>query len=201
MPSKTPRQTPDNALEPRIAPLGEAEMGPDALELAATIRRNFKLAETASIPAVVATMLRHPDLYTARVDYTGKRLRASALAERDLELAILRTAWVCQAAYSWGEHVAMGKRAGMSAEEIERLTQGSDAPGWSEHDRAIVRAVDELHDDAMIGDETWASLAKTLDEKQLIEMIIIIGTYHENAYLYNSLRSHLIKGNPGLAAR
>jgi hypothetical protein len=43
--------------------------------------------------------------------------------------------------------------------------------------KAILRAVDELHGDAMISDATWQTLAKQLDERQLIELPIIVGQY------------------------
>ncbi len=198
---KTPRQTPGNDKPMRIEPLGAEEMAPDALELAVQVRRNFKLEENASIPAVIATMLHHPDLYRPRVEYTRQRLAASKLDLRDMEIAILRTAWRCNAPFSWGEHVPMAKRAGVTPEEIERLTGEVGAGGWKERDGAIVAAVDELHDDAMISDATWTSLAACFEPAQLIELVSLIGIYHENSFLYNSLRAYMIPGNPGLTAR
>ncbi len=61
--------------------------------------------------------------------------------------------------------------------------------------------MDELHTDAMISDETWAVLAETLSDKQLIELPILVGVYQGTAYLQNSLRIPLMKHNPGLMAR
>lgn len=200
-PPKTPRQTPDNDFPMRIEPLAPAEMASDAMELAVQVRKNFNLPEDASIPAVIATMLHHPEFYRPRVEYTRRRLAAKLLDLRDMEIAILRTARRCNSAFSWGEHVPMAKRAGVTAEEIERLTKDFYAEGWSERDGAIVKAVDELHDDAMVTDETWATLASYFKPAELIELISLIGIYHENAFLYNSLRAHLIAGNPGLDAR
>jgi alkylhydroperoxidase family enzyme len=185
----------------RIEPLGPDEMAPDAMELAAQVRRNFNLPENATIPAVVATMLRHPDFYRPRVEFTRQRMAAKQLDLRDMEIAILRTARRCNSEFSWGEHVPMAKRAGVTPEEIERLTGDSAAEGWNERDGAVVRAVDELHDDAMVSDETWTALARYFTPPQLIELISLIGIYHENSFLYNSLRAYLIPGNPGLAGR
>ena len=33
------------------------------------------------------------------------------------------------------------------------------------------------------------------------ELVCLIGIYHENSFLYNSLRAYLIPGNPGFDAR
>jgi alkylhydroperoxidase family enzyme len=149
----------------------------------------------------VATLLRHPELYRAQIDYVSKRSRALTLPPRLLELSILATAWLCRSGYSWSEHVRMGKAAGLTAEEVERVTQGSAAAGWGDVERAVVRAVEELHAEAAISEATWAVLAGALDDKQLIELITIVGAYHEVAFLYNSLRVRLLPGSTGLAAR
>jgi beta-N-acetylglucosaminidase len=48
---------------------------------------------------------------------------------------------------------------GLSADEIKRVTQGSDAPQWSELDQAIIRAVKEFVADRAIATATWTILA------------------------------------------
>lgn len=53
----------------------------------------------------------------------------------------------------------------------------------------------------MISDATWASLAERYDERQLIELVIVIGQYQTIAYYQSSLRISLHEGNLGLKAR
>ncbi len=123
------------------------------------------------------------------------------LTPRDRQLAILRTTWLCQAPYAWGEHVKHSTRIGFRSEVIERVTQGSAAPGWNEHERAILRAVEELYEDAMISDATWEILSKCLNEKQLFELPVLVGQFTTVAYFQNALRLRLSEGNSGLRAR
>ena len=124
------------------------------------------------------------------------------ISPRERELAVLRVAWRCRAPYEWGQHVNVAKRYGITSEEIERLTRkGSSEPGWSEHEAAILRAVDELLTEQMIGDETWATLAATWNERQLIEFPSMVGQYVATAYSQNSLRLRLDPENPGLRHR
>jgi alkylhydroperoxidase family enzyme len=193
-------QAAEDARAPRISPLTEAELSEDAMALATKLRANFGLS-TDSLPDAVATMLRHPDYYRAQIEYVTQRAKSLVLAPRDLEILILRTAWLCQSAYSWGEHVNFGKKAGLASEEIERLTQGSVAPGWSERDRAVVRLAEELHETCFVSDETWGVIAENFSDKEIIEMLVMAGFYREVAYLYNTMRVRLIPGNPGLSAR
>jgi alkylhydroperoxidase family enzyme len=154
-----------------------------------------------ALSEIVLTMLRHADLFAVQTDVGIQLLGRGTLSPRDRELAVLRIGWLCQAPYEWGEHVIVAKKVGISSEEIERVTQGADAAGWSDHDRAILRATEELHGDAMISDATWLTLSATLDDKQLIELPILVGQYQAVAYYQNSLRLRLHRGNIGLAAR
>ncbi len=154
-----------------------------------------------NLPEIMRTMLRHPHLFARQVDVGLQLLSQGALPVRDRELVILRIGWLCQAPYEWGEHVLIARKQGIASEDIERITQGSDAPGWSEHEQALLKATEELHADAMISDATWATLARRLDERQLIELPILIGQYQTVAYYQNSLRLRLHEGNLGLKAR
>jgi 4-carboxymuconolactone decarboxylase len=185
---------------PRIEPLQASELGKEAAETAMALRKAATGVSSAEVTEFTATMLRHPALYQRHVDL-AIQLYGGALAPRDRELAVLRVGWLSQAPYEWGQHVQIGKQIGLTAEEIERVQRGSMAPGWNEDDRTILRAVEELLDGAMISDETWAALSHRLDEKQLIELPLVIGQYLGIAYLQNALRLRLIPGNPGLSAR
>jgi 4-carboxymuconolactone decarboxylase len=185
---------------PRIPPLDPSQLGKEASETAAALRRAASSTPSAEVTEFTATMLRHPDLYRRHVEL-AIQLYGGKLSPRDRELLVLRIGWLCKAPYEWGEHVKIGKRVGLTQEEIERATRGSKAPGWSEHDRAVIRAAEELHQDAMISDETWEVLSRRLDEQQLIELPLLVGQYQGLAYLQNALRLRLIPGNPGLSAR
>jgi alkylhydroperoxidase family enzyme len=40
-----------------------------------------------------------------------------------------------------------------------------------------LRSVDELLGDALIGDETWATLAAEFEERQLMDIVFTVGAY------------------------
>jgi 4-carboxymuconolactone decarboxylase len=146
-------------------------------------------------------MVRHAELYRAHVEVAAKYLSDCEMGIRDRELAVLRIGWLSQAPMEWGSHVKIAKRNGVTAEEIARVVEGSAAPGWSKRDRAIVRAMEELHVDSMISDDTWAELQEFYNDKKLIELVILAGQYKTVAYYQNSLRLPLPEGNSGLSAR
>jgi alkylhydroperoxidase family enzyme len=152
-------------------------------------------------PVMYGILLHNVPFFRAYKDIMTYFLVHGALPVRDRELATLRVGWLCRVPFIWGEHVKHGKRIGLTAEEIERVTQGSQAPRWNEHDRAILRAVEELLEESMISDATWTTLSKTLDAKLLVELTALVGQYQALGYLQNALRIPLFAGNPGLAAR
>jgi hypothetical protein len=125
----------------------------------------------------------------------------AVLPRREAELAILRIGWLTRAPFEWGEHVAIGKRFGLTDEEVERVTVGSAASGWNEHDRAILKAVEELLDDTYISDETWETLAKSWIDAQLLEFPVLVGLYVTTAMHQNAIRLRLHPGNAGLKRR
>jgi alkylhydroperoxidase family enzyme len=139
----------------------------------------------------------------ARMPSEADRPRVEgSIPARDRELITLRIAWLCQSPQVWGKHVASAKKeAGLTTPDIERITHGSAAAEWNDRDRAVLKAAEELHENSMIADPTWAALAKQFDQYQLIELPLIIGHVQGGSYLVNALRIPLETGNIGLAAR
>ena len=113
---------------------------------------------------------------------------------------MLRVAVKRQAAYVWAQHFFNGRDAGLTDEEISRIAYGPDAPFFAPLDAAMIRAVDELIDDGVIGDETWATLAADLDEQQLFDLIFTVGCYETVAFLMRSIGLEVDPTIPDLLA-
>lgn len=105
---------------------------------------------------------------------------------RDTELVILRVAWNCRSRYEWRQHVDIGMRAGLTAEDIMRIAKGAGEPGWTPRQVALLRACDDIHRDRMIGEDTWRQLARDYDQKRLLEVVMLIGHYEMLASVLNS---------------
>ncbi len=184
--------------EPRIAPLPADAWSREAAEF---LGRPVPGRDGAPVSTFLATMARHLPLLARWASYSHSITRKAQLPERARELAILRTGWLCRSDYEWGHHVRMAKAAGVTAAEIEQVIAGPDHPAWDPFDAAIVRSVDELRRDGVISDATWTTLAQRWDERQLIELPLLIGHYHGVAWVQNSLRVPLDPDIEGLAAR
>lgn len=174
--------------QPRIAPLPQAEWNEETRELMAGLERDGQVFN------IFATLARHPGLLRRWLVFANHILAKSTLPARERELVILRMGWLCRAEYEWGHHVAMGRQAGLSAAEIERVAQGADAPGWSPVEAALLRAADELHADSFIGDATWTTLASHYNVQQLLDLIFTAGQYKLVCMALNSIGVQLEEG-------
>ncbi|MEZ5742236.1 MAG: carboxymuconolactone decarboxylase family protein [Sphingomonadaceae bacterium] len=185
---------------PRIEPLEPEAMDEDARQLVRDIRRSAGAPDVEQLPEYMRTVIRNPELFKHHMEL-GNYIYNGKLPPAERELAILRTGWLLRAPFEWGQHVNITRRMGFSDDKIERARQGSAAGGWTAHEEAILKAVEELLSNQMIADPTWAVLAESWDEAQLIEFPQMVGHYVAVAYVQNSIRARLEGAEEGLHAK
>lgn len=173
---------------PRYAPLRLEEVSPEGQEQVDAIRTAFHIPEGRPFPDVSLITLRHPGMFKGQMVMGIELAAKGTIPARERELAILRVALLARAPFEWCEHVDIGKAFGVTAQEIERVIEGSSAPGWSEHEAALLRAVEELIGDHCMSDATWETLAKTYTEQQMLEVPMLVGAYLTTAMQQNSLK-------------
>jgi alkylhydroperoxidase family enzyme len=118
--------------------------------------------------------------------FNGHVLFASTLSARQRELLVLRVATLRRSRYEWAQHVLLAGDAGLTGEEVARIAEGPDAPGWSTLERAMLAGVDELVGDGEVADATWTVLARELDERQLMDLVFTVGAYEVVAMAFRS---------------
>lgn len=183
--------------KPRIEPALPADWSDVEIEALSAFPRPLNNAlsawreRQALIPGAhaVGTMARHPHLAKAFLTFNAHVLTTTTLSLRILELVVIRLAWLIKSEYILVQHVAAGKRAGLTDAEIERIQIGPDAQGWDPADADLVRAVDEIHRDSRISDATWSRLSTKLDTAQLLDLIFALGCYWTVSMMTNSCRT------------
>ena len=168
--------------EPRVAPLNDSELEGEAAAQLAAVRSGRGM-----VPNIFRTLAHHPKLLKRWMVFGNHILAKSTLPAREREIAILRVGYLCQSISEWTQHVRIGREAGLSDEEIRGIAEGPDAPGWSEFDATLLRATDELHEDAMLSDATWKALTERYDVQQCMDLIFTVGQYHTVSMALNSL--------------
>ena len=177
--------------EPRVPPIADEDLDEEGREFLRQVSRQGRVLN------IYRTLVAHPKLLKRWGVFGTHVLYKSTLPARERELLILRTGWLCRSEYEWGQHVIIARGVGVTDEEIERVMEGSEAEGWNAFDAALVRAADELHEDAFISDATWQALSERFDTQQLIDVIFAVGQYHVVSMALNSLGVQLDDGVKG----
>lgn len=185
-------QTHDSAqhAQPRLTPLPEEHWDARTRTLLATAARD----PGGRIPNIFTTLVRHPDLYEQFMPFGGQLLRSGRLPGRLRELLILRTSRNTAARYEWGRHLPLAKAAGVTEADIDRLAEGPEARGWTELERHLIRAADELNGGARLSDATWEVLSEHFTDAELIEIVMLVGQYHMVAFFLNTTGVELDPG-------
>jgi alkylhydroperoxidase family enzyme len=139
-------------------------------------------------PNLFLTMGRAHKLFRGWLRFAGRLMPGGRLPRRDTELTILRVAHLRSCDYEFSHHVKLGKRAGVGAADVTRVQQGPSAPGWTDRERALLTAVDELHETQDLTDATWARVREYLDEQRAIEFVLLAAHYEMLATFIGTLR-------------
>ena len=176
---------------PRLAPI--TNPSEDVIEL---FDRAGLRGTDGSPLNIFGTLAHHPALLRRWLVFATHVLAKNSLPPRDRELLILRTGWRCNSQYEFSQHALIALRSDLDAGEVDRTKLAIDDGGWGDHDAALLRAADELHDDACIGEATWNTLASMLTEQQVLDVIFTVGNYHVVSYALNSCGVQLDDGVP-----
>jgi len=168
--------------EPRVPPGKGRQLGLFARAMVPVIRRQSK-GRTVNI---FATLGRNKRFFRPWLMFAARLMPRGTLPREETELVILRTSINCRARYEWEQHQSIARRAGLSDADVERVKEGAGAEGWSERQAAILAAVDELHAQRFLSDETWERAAAHLSPEQMLELCMLTGHYEMVAMTLNS---------------
>jgi alkylhydroperoxidase family enzyme len=173
------------AESPRVTPLPREQWDDRLTRVLATFPGG-----TEEPMNIFTTLARQPELFRRWLGFGGELLDGR-LPGRLRELVILRTAARFDGRYEWVQHIALGRREGITDTEIASLGGELVTTGWAPLELAALLAVDETADDGVIADATWAVLAGHLDEAELVELTMLIAHYLMLATVLRSLRVQL----------
>jgi alkylhydroperoxidase family enzyme len=168
----------------RVRPGTLREVGPTAWILA---RGGGALARSEPLNLFLV-LGRHRRLFRGWLHFARRLMPFGLLPRVESELVILRVAHLRGSSYEFTQHDRIGRRAGLTSADIERVRFGPDADGWSPRRQAILTAVDELVERRDIGDGTWRQLRGFLDEREALELVLLAGHYDMLAACISALR-------------
>ncbi len=140
---------------------------------------------------VFKVMAHTPEVMRAWWEMMALLFTRLELSHRHRELAILRLFQIKGGEYGFAHHVRIGRRAGITDEEIAALDSYETAGGFSDDDRLVLRytdAVTLLREDAP---SRAQEVKARLGERQLVELTFCIANWNLMAHLLQPLQIEL----------
>jgi len=106
------------------------------------------------------------------------------------ELAILRAGVLCRSPYEVGQHVAFGRRAGLTDAQI-RGVENPTTQLFSPREMAVLAFAGELTADARVSDATFAAVASHLNDEEIVELTLVTAFYNMVSRTLNALEVDL----------
>jgi len=116
----------------------------------------------------------------------GYFLEEGKLSPALRELAILRVGMLCGARYEFSQHIAWGRRAGLTDAQI-RAVGTPNVALFDPQQMAVLGYAGELTSAARASDAAYAAVAAFLNEEEIVELTLVIGYYNMVSRTLNAL--------------
>jgi alkylhydroperoxidase family enzyme len=173
---------------PRVAMLSEAE----ALQRG----REMGIDDYIAKMNLFRVLLRHPEVArelnnTIICLVSGPKL----LADRLREIIIMRVSWLAACDYEWSQHWMASLYFGLTEAELLSIRDWQNADCFSEAERAVLEATDDMLASGSLAPQVWALLAEQFPaDREKIEVVTCIANWNMFAQILRSLDIPLDEG-------
>jgi alkylhydroperoxidase family enzyme len=177
----------DNATMARISLIEEA----DHPELAPLIDR-IKAGRRGGLLNVYKLLLHAPALAETWLDHVGAVRWKTALSGRLRELLVIRIAHVNGIDYVISQHVpALALADGVTLAECDALPDWRKSSLFDAAERAALAYADAMVLQTSVPDDVFAELRRHYDERAIVEISVLVGTYLMHNRVMKALRIDL----------
>jgi 4-carboxymuconolactone decarboxylase len=114
------------------------------------------------------------------------------------ELAILTTARELNNQFEWTAHEPVARKAGLSPAAIDVVKYRKTASGLPEKQTAVILLGRQIFQHRKVDSETFARALKAFGERDLINIVSLMGVYSSTAILIDTFDMHLSPDQPPL---
>jgi alkylhydroperoxidase family enzyme len=126
---------------------------------------------------VLLTFAHHPKLADLFSQLNIHLLSTNTLPVRQRQIAIMRTAWICKATYMWSSHLRTSVRCGLAPDIFRPIQVGAADPYFTDFERVVIRATEELVQDKILSEASWRSLMAEWSNQQMLDFLFTVGAY------------------------
>ena len=128
----------------------------------------------------------------------GLETLEARVGRRLIQLAILVTARAHDSQYDWTVNEPRALEAGLEPELIDIVRHRRPLTGIDEKDAALIALARELFGDHNVGAETYARAARAFGERDLVDVVGLMGAHAADAAVLAAFDQHLPEGREPL---
>ena len=103
------------------------------------------------------------------------------------ELAIVRTGIVGDSRFEYSQHLKVARMAGVSEDKLAAIKGWVTSDKFTDVERSVMQATDEIVGRNLVEDETFAALKKNLSDEQILELFYVIGLWRMHGMIVRAL--------------
>ena len=169
-------------------PLIDEKDHPEFAELV----EKFRAGRRGRLINIYRMLLNSPALAESWFNHSNAVRWKTTLDGRLREIVIIRMGHLTHAQYVLRQHVpSLALADGLSLPECDALADWRDSPFFSPSERAALDYADVMTRDIVVPDEVFAAVARHFDQRQIVELTVLIGSYNMNARVLQALELDL----------
>ena len=157
---------------------------PELVDLIGKIRAGRR----GALINVYKLLLHSPSLAAIWLEFVSAARFKVDLEGRLREIVIVRVAHLNCTAYVFKQHVPqLSAPEGLSDAECEALADWRKATSFSPRERAALAYTDAMTRDVAVPDDVFEALRAHFDERQIVELSVLIGLYNMHTRVFTAL--------------
>jgi len=157
-----------------------------------TLVEKIRSGRRGSLINVYRLLLHSPPLAESWYDHLNNVRWGTQLSGRLREIIIIRIGYLNKVDYVLGQHVPkLAEAEGLSVVECDALADWRDSDLFSAEERAALAFADAMTRDVAVPDDVFDPLRDFFDERRIVELAILIGTYNMQTRVLAALRIDL----------
>ena len=163
----------------------------DHPELAEAMEK-YRAGRRGRLINIYRLLLNSPALAESWFNHSNAVRWKTALDGRLRELVIIRMGHLAKSAYVLRQHVpALALADGLTLEECDALADWRPSGFFDARERAALAYADTMTRDIVVPDPVFAEVKRHFDDRQIVELTVLIGSYNMNARVLQALELDL----------
>jgi 4-carboxymuconolactone decarboxylase len=158
----------------------------------ADLIEKFRSGRRGKLINIYRMLLNSPALAESWFNHSNAVRWKTSLDGRLREIVIIRMGHLTGAEYVLRQHVpALALADGLSLEECAALADWRGSSFFDARERAVLAYADVMTRDIVVPDDIFAEVRRHFDQRQIVELTVLIGTYNMNARVLQALELDL----------